>query len=105
MSLTKTLQQATGNDATYWQITEIVVNPRIKRATVNVAGFKDKTAFDGGADPMGNYRFRIDQTILTDESNTTWLPAMKTCLRETQLLGKDLIEDLADATSDDTDVV
>jgi hypothetical protein len=105
MSLTKTLQQKTGNDASYWQIGNIELIPKSKTCIVHVKGYKDKAAFDAGFGEMGNYRVAITQQGLIDEGNSTWLPSAKSFLGETQALCKVLIEDLGDATEDDTDTI
>jgi len=105
MSLTKSITQATGNDATHWQIARVELHPKARKMELIISGWKDKAAYDDEMAPMGRYRVLIDKDVLQDQSNTTLIPAVKAMLKEVQSISVARIDDLSDAAEDDSDVI
>ena len=106
MSLLKTIQQATGNDASYWKIVSTTINTIDKSVYVIIRGYKSKAVFDAGGAHMIHKKFSFDADFVQNLSpeNNTFVPLTRNWLNEVESLSKIKIEDFIDATEDANDV-
>ena len=110
MSLTKALPQANGYDASYWKIQSLqitlgrVINP-LSTLYAQIAGYKDKLAYDDGSTPVHTFTVTVNESDFEDLVTEGVRDTTEALLSKMHAVVMERKPEFAGAVEDNTDLI